>query len=654
MSNYEENKTDTVAEILKKRAKLSRDWCQPFFERFIDNYEHYFLRTIDKEVETNAEAYPFYSQIMLPMTYQIVETILPRMFGQMFSFTLDTDAENDRHDEFAFENLVRYQIDHPYLVDDPFMSRLVGAMKEEFITGNAWFRTPWIKQFENVQEWQPYIPELGIAPSDDFEEIMEAGKEMGIEPKWMLVDTKKKVFDAPMFQHRSIFQVLPDPKKKHVSSLGWLVDEEMMTMDEIMTMVNSSPRQFQHIDELKGLWEAKDQAELTNDSTNYQQQIADIFGAQDYSTKDDTQHQFKVSTMVEKSKLCVVINEKLTIREGTNPNGDGKLGYGLMKDIPIPHELFAWGEPDPIKRLEDGMSDQFNMRNDDVFYDLMRMWQVDPTALVEGVQFIPEPGAIIEMKPNASANAIKALDKTPVAASAYREYSEWEGVIQGTSGVTDYATGQSAPGMNPTNGGVEKLQAAANNRFSLKLNLFENIALTAIGTQYIQRNIRYYDEDTPVKTRQGKMIVTPESIRRLRGPIRFKVTSGSTETQNSDKEWARWKTVADMAGDPQNPIFANLVPDSYDKIAKGMLNALRVPNAEELVRRNVQPGSSVDPVTGQPRVPTSQLNPDGSQMTQEQLEAIAAEQQLAPGAPNAEQNPPTVPADNAGAQALAV
>lgn len=641
-TTYDENKTDSTAQILKKRAKLSRDYCQPYFDRFIDNYEHYFMRTIDKAVEENPDAYPFYSQIMLPMTYQIVETILPRMFSQMFSFSLSTDAENDRHDEFAFENLVRYQMQHPYLVDDPMMARLISAMKEEFITGNAWFRVPWIKQVEKVQEWQPYSPELGLPPSWD---VLDVTAEYGLKPEWMLVDTEKTVFDAPMFQHRSIFQVLPDPKKKRVSDLGWLVDEDMMTMDELMQMINSSPRQFQNVDALKKMWDAKETAERTNDGTDYMQQLADIFGSEDYSTKDDTQHQFKVSTMVEKSKLCVVINEKLTIREGVNPNGDGKIGYGLMKDIPVPHELFAWGEPDPIKRMEDGMSDQFNMRNDDVFYDLLRMWQVDPTALVDGEEFIPEPGAIIQMKPNSPANAIKQLDKNPVAASAYREYTEWEGIIQGASGVTDYATGQAEPGMNPTLGGVEKLQSAANNRFALKLNLFETLALTAIGTMYVQRDIRYFDEPQPVNTRQGKMVVTPENVRRLRGPIRFKVDAGSTEAQNLDKEWARWKTVADMAGDPANPILGNLQPSSYDTIAKGMLNALRVPNADEIVKRAQPAQASVDPVTGQPRNSVANLNSDGSQMSQEQLEAIAAAQQLATqGAGNAEQIPPTLPA----------
>lgn len=635
---------DDTAQILKKRAHLSREYCQPYFDRFIDNYEHYFLRTIDKEVEANPDAYPFYSQIMVPVTYQAVEVILPKMFSRMFSFSIDTEDQNDRHDEFALENLIRYQINHPYLVDDPFMSRLVTALKEEFITGNAWFRTPWIKKVRKVQEWQPYSPELGIKPSDDFDGIMQACAEMGVEPRWMLVTTPKTVFDAPMFQHRSVFQILPDPKKKRVSDLGWLIDEEMMTMDELMQMINSSPQQFKNIEQLKKLHEAKDQSERTNESQDYLTMLAEIFGSQDYSTKDETQHQFKVSTMVEQDKLCVVINEKLTIREGENPNGDGKIGYGLMKDIPIPGELFAWGEPDPIKRLEDGITDQFNMRNDDVFYDLMRMWQVDPNALLEGVEFIPEPGAIIEMKPNAPANAIKALDKNPTPASAYREYAEWDRIISGASGVTEYATGENKSGMNPTLGGVEKLQAAANSRFSLKLQLFEDLALTGIGTHYVQRNIRYYDTEQWVKTKQGKMIVKPENLRRLRGPIRFKVDSGSTEAQNYDKDWARWKAVNDSASDPNNPVWGGLTEESYDIIRKGMLNALRVPNADD-IKKAAPPAQSVDPITGQPRNLVANLNADGSQMSQEQLEALAAQQQE--GALNVEQNSPALPAGDA-------
>ena len=643
--NYEQK--DETAEIAKKRATLSREYCQPFFDRFIDNYEHYFLRTIDKDVEADADSYPFYSQLMLPMTYQVVETILPRMVTKPFSFTIDTEAQNDRADEYALENLIKYHMHHPYLVDDPFLSRLVGALKEEFITGNAWFRTPWIKKQRKIQEWQPYSPELGLKPGWD---VLEVAAEFGIKPRWMLVDTNKTVFDAPMFQHRSVFQILPDPKKKRVSDLGWIIDEEMMTFDELMMMINGSPRQFQNVDDLKKLHDAKDQAERGSDQQDYLTQLSEIFGSSDFSTRDDTQHQFKVSTMVEQDKLCVIVNEKLTIREGNNPDGDGKIGYGLMKDIPVPHELFAWGEPDPIKRLEDGMSDQFNMRNDDVFYDLMRMWQVQPTALVEGAQFIPEPGAIIEMKANAPADAIKPLDKTSTPASAYREFNEWEKVIQGASGVTEYATGENAANMNPTLGGVEKLQQAANARFALKLQLMEDLGFTAIGTQYVQREIRYFDEPEQVNTPQGKMTIQPEAIRRLRGPIRFKVDSGSTEATNYDRDWAKWKTIADAAADPNNPVWGGLTEESYDLIRKGQLNALRVQNADSIKRAAPTP-ASIDPVTGQPRIPTAQLNADGSQMTPEQMAEIAA---AGAGGADVEQNPPTLPADSTGAPALGI
>ena len=95
------------------------------------------------------------------------------------------------------------------------------------------------------------------------------------------------MFDAPNFQHRSIFQVLPDPKKKRVSDLGWIIDEEHMTMDQIMQMVNSEPQEFKNIEKLRKLEEAKDQVEVSGESVDYEAALADIFDAEDFTNKDD-------------------------------------------------------------------------------------------------------------------------------------------------------------------------------------------------------------------------------------------------------------------------------------------------------------------------------------------------------------------------------
>jgi len=88
------NQKDELATLVSKRLELSREYTQPYFDRFLDNNKHYFLRTIDEMVESDPDAYPFYSRLSIPITYQTVETILPRMFSQLPTFNIKTDEPN--------------------------------------------------------------------------------------------------------------------------------------------------------------------------------------------------------------------------------------------------------------------------------------------------------------------------------------------------------------------------------------------------------------------------------------------------------------------------------------------------------------------------------------------------------------------------------
>lgn len=564
-----------------KRMQISREYTQPYFDRFIDNYKHYFIRTIDEAIEEDPEAYPFYSNLMLPITYQVVETILPRAFSRLPTFNIKTEAMNDDKAEFGLRELIRYQMNHPYLMDDPIYARLVNTLKEEFITGNAWGEVPWYQKEEEVLEWQPYSTELGLnQPSwDNMDQILE----FGVKPQWQLVKTKKKMIDAPVYQHKNIFHVFPDPKKKRVSDLGWIINEEFMTKQEILDMATAAPRYFKNMDQFKSMQPLAGKGGSSK-QTDYDQEIAEMFGSKDYTFRDDSAGQHKVWFVKEKGKLCIIVDEKLAIREGDNPNGDGKLGMILMKDIPIPHELYAWGEPDPIKRMEDSMSDQSNMRQDNVFYDLMRMWKLDPSSLVDGEEFIPEPGTVVQMT---DLNGLMPLETGQTKATAYREYDEWEQMIQNVTGVTDYATGQNSPGLNDTKGGIELLQQAANARFAQKLNLFENLGLKAIGTMYVQRNIRFFDTAQPLSTERGKIVIEPDAVRMIRGNVHFLVDSGSTESISRETETRKWQGLVGMIGKPP---FHNLTEKAQNEWGKKLLFSLGETDVETLMEKNqIQP-----------------------------------------------------------------
>lgn len=619
------NQLDEYCRKNQKRYKLSQDYTRPYFDRFIDNYKHYFIRTIDEAIESDEDSYPFYSNLMLPITYQVVETILPRMFSRMFNFNIKTEQDNDAEDETAMRELIKYQMNHPYLIDDPIFARMVSALKEEFITGNAWGEVPWYLKDVEVEEWQPYSQMLGITdPSWDH---LERIAYYGLEPDWKLVKVQRRVIDAPVYQHRNIFHVFPDPKKKRVSDLEYVIVEDFMTMDEIKDMVNVAPSQYKNIDTLKRMKAEKDYA--SEETTNYDQEMEEIFGGSDYKTKDNDNGQYKVWFVKEPESYGIIINEKLTIRQTSNPNGDGKLGMFLMKDIPVPHQLYAWGEPDPIKKIEDAMSDQSNMRSDNVFYDLMRIWKLDPGALVEGEVFTPEPGAIVQMN---DLNGLAPVETGSTKATAYREYTEWDNIVQAVSGVTDYATGQVQPGMNDTKGGVEMLQAAANARFALKLQLFESLGVKAMGTMYVQRNMRFFDQAQWV----DKKLITPTKIRRLRGNIHFMVDSGSSESVSRATELKKWDTI--IAAQGKVP-FENPSEKAKEAMRRGFLYAMGETDVDTLSEQATpQPPTTVPvvPQSSDGAVPTTQELPvEQPTVNAEQTQADIPTSAPTPEAPTA-------------------
>ena len=587
---------DVITQV-KKRFTLSQEYTQPYFDRFLDNYKHYFIHTIDEAVDEDPANYPFYFQLMLPISYQIVETILPRMFTRLPDFSIKTEEENDEQAELALKELIRYQLKHPYLLDNPPFARMVDFVKECFITGNAVGYVPWVKKTRKVKEWQPYSLQMGLEPSWDN---MPAIRENGLKPDWKQVEVERVVIDDPVFEYDSIFHFFPDPKKKSLSSMGWVIRQRWATLDELMEEANASPRDYKNIDKLKEMKRMKQYG--TTDVKNYDEELAGIFSSQDYKLKDETEGQFEVLEMREQDKLTIVVNRKLVIRRSENPYHDGTLGVVFMKDTRIPNEFYGWGEVDPIKKIEDMMSDVTNMRLDGVIRSLLRMWKVNPNGLVDGEEFIPEPDTVVQVT---DMNAIQPLDVGENASSSYKEMAEWFIILQNITGVTDYTTGQSKPSMNKTLGGVELLQQAANARFKFKLQMFEQTALAQIGSYYVSRNLQFFNRKQGVNTQEGKMVITPDQIRQLRGNIHFVVDSGSTMAVNKQAEVARWQDILNRVAKGQPP-FHNLSENAIELIGRKYLNSLEFSpsNSEQMLERreNVQVGTEGQ--TGlQPAIP---------------------------------------------------
>lgn len=208
---------------------------------------------------------------------------------------------------------------------------------------------------------------------------------------------------------------------------------------------------------------------------------------------------------------------------------------------------------------------------------------VDYNALVDGEEFVPEPGAVVSVN---RMDGIQPIDTGSTKVTAYKEYEEWGSMIQKVSGVTEYATGEQSNSQNPTARGVELLQQAANARFFFKLRLFEEMGLKAIGTMYVNRNMRFFDEDQAISVDGEKQTIYVDQIRRIRGNIHFIVDTGSTEAVDSNAEFAKWFKVLELIGENTAP-FNNLSQEALDYVAEKVLYTLRVPDPGKIMKRDV-------------------------------------------------------------------
>ena len=303
------------------------------------------------------------------------------------------------------------------------------------------------------------------------------------------------------------------------------------------------------------------------ESDRYEKDFKDLFGKEDYTFEDTTNPKVERLMMWEDNRFAVVIGRKICLRDGENPFDFKRKPIFAVKDIPIPGEFYAWGEIDPIKKLEDGMTDIMNMRFDNIARALMKMWMVNPDLVIDEEEFVPMPDGLVHVRD--INNAAREMPVSDVTSSAYAEAREIYSIIQGTSGVTDYAKGvEGRTLVGRTVGGLRLLQEAANARFALKMRLFEHLALKTVGNAFLELDKQFISKERVLRITGeygDKVIkVSPEKLRTNVGYLDLDVVTNSSEAVDKQFEILKWNAIVDRVGKPP---FDMLPRDIMDKIA---------------------------------------------------------------------------------------
>lgn len=586
----------SVLTTYKNRMKASRNVCESHWDRAIDNYKHYLGHL--NVGETSEGDYPFTSKMTVPLSYDLVETVLPRVIGKDPEFTPVAIEPSD----VSYENTARIAIDMGYnnpkleLLGEPIYLKLIKGVKEKLITGNVVWRAFWRRETTKQVKYTASLEKSGHSDAD-IQEVLKAAKSLGVEKD---VRYNKSFVDSPFLddfdiKHVPFFHFFPDVSFSEPGRMRYQIERYWMTPDELFDEAESFGYDKAVMGEIKALVDKKEIGFTSEIGKDFLQEYNDLFSNPDdpsMSTDDDKIPLLIVDKMWEGGHTVhVIVNEKYvcTGEKGMpNPYNVKKNPFIFGNDVTIPHSYFNRGEIDAMKKLEDGVTDIYNMRFDNLIQSMLNYWLVNNNFMAEGDEFVPIPNTITSVTD--VDRAVKIISGKDVTGTAYKEAEDLIALARRVSGTEDYVKGEEGQTLGGrTYGGMRLIQEMANARFIVKSRLFEKMALKSLGYFILEFSRQFINKD-----RVARMVgetgdieektLKAGDLKTIKGFMDIKVIPNSSMAIDQQAEALKMNAVADRFLTQKGP-FANIPEEVYDKFLLKYLLAYGITDAIYWVRQ---------------------------------------------------------------------
>jgi len=580
----------------KGRLKQSSDLAYPHWDRSIENYKHYLGKLDASASQDNEGGYPFESKMSVSISYEIVETIMPRIIGKDPEWTTMAIEPSD----VPYEQTAKLALDSQYnnpkleLMGEPIYLKLYRGVKENLITGNAVLRAFWRRETTKRVQYTASLTRAGIKDSTDIVGVLAKAHELGASNE---VRYNKKYVESPFLddfdvRHLPFFMYFGDFNMVETGRFRYHIERDYMTFEEladeaklfgydksVMTQIQTEVKQSNY----------SFTPELAKDFLYRYNSMFKTMSEKAFETDNDKIPLLIVDKMWDGAKVHVIVNEKyIPTNEGMpNPYDVQRAPFIFMHDIPIPHSYHSRGEIDSMKKIEDGINDNINMRFDNLLQSMLNIWLVDPNLVADGDEFVPIPNSITSAKDvDKAVRVISGKDVTP---NAYKEADSLYGIIQRITGVNDYVKGEEGETLaGRTYGGLRLVQEAANARFIVKSRLFEKVTLKSLGYFMLEMSRQFINKDRIVRLAGDSDLadrgtIKAGELKQIKGYLDIKAVPNATQVIDQQAEAIKMNGIADRFVSQKGP-FANIPPEVYDKFLLKYLQAYNITDAVYWVR----------------------------------------------------------------------
>lgn len=603
----------SIKSIYENRLRQSRNLSESHWQRAIDNYKHYFGRLDAGQLDN--DNYPFYSKMSMSISYEIIETIMPRIIGKDPEFTYVAEEPGD----VQYEDLARITVDSQYnnpkleLLGEPIYLKLQRMVKEALITGNAVGRPMWRRQTKQIVKYVASLDRAGMVKEKDIQKVLETAMKLGKEDE---VKYGKEIAESPWLDdfditHKPFYHYFPDAIMIEPGRFRFHIERDLMTFDEL----EDEAKRFKYDEEvMKEIKEQIDKGKHAGYNPQSDSQVSkdfmfeynDLFAIDDqmaFSTDDEKIPLLRVDKMWDlDGKVHVFVDENKGLTGDDSTENDEKAGidnpYDIkvppfihVHDVVIPHSYYSRGEIDAIKKLEDGSNDLLNMRFDNLLQAMLNYWLYNPKMMADNDEFVPVPNTTTAVKD--IDKAVRVISGNDVTASSYREAEMFTGMIKSITGLGDYVQGEEGGSIaGRSYGGMRLAQEVANARFIVKSRLFEKVTLKALGYFMLEFSRQFISEDR-IKRKAGDMGVVTENkisaggLKSIKGFMDMSVIPNSSAVLDQQAEAMKVNAVADRFA-TEKGAFKDMPDEVYDKFLYKYLKTQGFTDAIYWVRAKIE------------------------------------------------------------------
>lgn len=475
----------------------------------------------------------WHSTVFVPMTFWIIETIVPRLVAQLPKFTCQPVGPEDVQTAKTMETLLEWATEQSGLYVE-----LVKAYKSALKYGTGILKTFHRTDMRRGRKIMPMDAPLMQTVSEPLlNELGEPEFDLDGAP---IVETREvEVGRLPMGSQSQVYQytAYDGPAAECIDIFNFWVAPEAHDEQSARYVIHRTYKEMSYIERRvkEGIYRwpsnmtPEDITDVTSDP-NLERLNSIGLGAS--INIDPTRRPVELLEFwTDDGRVITMANRKAILRVQQNPFDHSEKPFVRIVDYLQEHEFWGVGEIEPIEGLQDVQNALVNSRIDNLRLILNSMFAVNMQHIEDRRDFRLRPGGVIRLKGDMKPSEVfERIDLGDVTGTAFTETEMIDRTVEKTSGVSGYQMGMDSPGSADTATGTAIIQEQGASRFGMKTKLIELMGHSRLGRHFGSDIQQFTTEERTIRLTgpQGQTTFQTFSPEALQGALDYNIESESS------------------------------------------------------------------------------------------------------------------------------